>query len=112
MRQSLPGLAGFDECAGQHRSPTPCSATGPRCAVYNAMADNRQALEDYRESWRRDQYLGSGPVLAISVVVTEIIRKPLQGAARAGNSSLYVNGIDPGFANDLCRWPAPVKASG
>src|SRR6202000_3104151 len=26
---------------------------------------------------------------------------PIEDAAREGNSSLFVNGIDPGFANDL-----------
>ncbi|CKR28185.1 dihydrodipicolinate reductase [Mycobacterium tuberculosis] len=47
--------------------------------------------------------VGSGPVFLQypwQVIPDEII-KPLQDAARAGNSSLYVNGIDPGFANDL-----------
>jgi len=46
-------------------------------------------------------------------VIPEELIKPLEDAAREGNSSLYVNGIDPGFANDLLRWPwpAPVRAS-
>ncbi|MEQ0575907.1 diacylglycerol kinase, partial [Mycobacterium tuberculosis] len=51
----------------------------------------------------RSKIVGSGPVSLQNQwkVIPEEIIKPLQDAARAGNSSLYVNGIDPGFANDL-----------
>ncbi|MEQ0669848.1 hypothetical protein ABLN86_02640, partial [Mycobacterium tuberculosis] len=68
--------------------------------------DNRlpEALEDYRRILAAGiNIVGSGPVFLQypwQVIPDEII-KPLQDAARAGNSSLYVNGIDPGFANDL-----------
>lgn len=105
MRQSLPGLA---DSTGVRASTdlNAVLATGPRCAVYNAMADNRlpEALEDYRRILAAGiNIVGSGPVFLQypwQVIPDEII-KPLQDAARAGNSSLYVNGIDPGFANDL-----------
>ncbi|OSC40905.1 diacylglycerol kinase [Mycobacterium decipiens] len=81
-------------------------ATGPRCAVYNAMADNRlpEALEDYRRVLAAGvNIVGSGPVFLQYPwqVIPEELIKPLEDAAREGNSSLYVNGIDPGFANDL-----------
>ena len=46
----------------------------PECAVYTAMADNR--LPD------------------------ELV-KPIEEATTTGQSSVFVNGIDPGFANDL-----------
>ena len=81
-------------------------ATGPQCAVYNAMADNRlpEALEDYRRVLAAGvNIVGSGPVILMypwQVIPDELV-KPLEDAAREGNSSLYVNGIDPGFANDL-----------
>jgi hypothetical protein len=81
-------------------------ATGPKCAVYNAMADNRlpEALEDYRRVLAAGvNIVGSGPVFLMypwQVIPDELV-KPLEDAAREGNSSLYVNGIDPGFANDL-----------
>ena len=81
-------------------------ATGPQCAVYNAMADNRlpEALEDYRRVLAAGvNIVGSGPVFLQypwQVIPDELV-KPLEDAAREGNSSLYVNGIDPGFANDL-----------
>ena len=81
-------------------------ATEPQCAVYNAMADNRlpEALEDYRRILAAGvNVVGSGPVFLqypYHVIPEEMIA-PLEDAARAGKSSLYVNGIDPGFANDL-----------
>ena len=81
-------------------------ATGPQCAVYNAMADNRlpEALEDYRRVLSAGvNIVGSGPVFLQYPwqVIPEELINPLEDAAREGNSSLYVNGIDPGFANDL-----------
>jgi hypothetical protein len=83
-------------------------ATNPDCAVYNAMADNRivEALEDYRRILAAGvNVVGSGPVFLQwpwKVIPDEMI-SPLENAAREGNSSLYVNGIDPGFANDQHR---------
>jgi 4-hydroxy-tetrahydrodipicolinate reductase len=81
-------------------------ATKPDCAVYNAMADNRmlEALEDYRRILAAGvNVVGSGPVFLQwpwKVIPDEMIT-PLEDAAREGKSSLFVNGIDPGFANDL-----------
>ena len=81
-------------------------ATRPDCAVYNAMADNRlmEALDDYRRILAAGvNVVGSGPVFLQwpwKVIPDEMIQ-PLEDAARAGDSSLFVNGIDPGFANDL-----------
>ena len=81
-------------------------ATNPECAVYNAMADNRlvEALEDYRRILAAGvNVVGSGPVFLQwpwKVIPDEMIT-PLEDAAREGKSSLFVNGIDPGFANDL-----------
>ena len=81
-------------------------ATGPQCAVYTAMADNRlpDALEDYR------RILAAGVNVVASAAVflqypwgtlpDEMIA-PIAEAAEAGASSIFVNGIDPGFANDL-----------
>ena len=81
-------------------------ATKPDCAVYNAMADNRllEALEDYRRILAAGvNVVGSGPVFLQwpwQVIPEEMIA-PIEEAARVGKSSVYVNGIDPGFANDL-----------
>ena len=81
-------------------------ATGPQCAVYNALADNRlpEALEDYRRVLAAGiNIVGSGPVFLQYPwqVIPEELIKPIEDAAREGNSSVFVNGIDPGFANDL-----------
>ena len=81
-------------------------ATQPDCAVYTALADHRlpEALEDYRRLLAAGiNVVGSGPVFLqypYQVIPDELIR-PLEDAAQEGNSSLFVNGIDPGFANDL-----------
>jgi 2,4-diaminopentanoate dehydrogenase len=81
-------------------------ATKPECAVYTAMADNRlvEALEDYR------RILAAGVNVVASAAVflqypwgtlpDEMI-KPIADAASAGGASIFVNGIDPGYANDL-----------
>ena len=81
-------------------------ATEPSCAVYTAMADNRlpEALEDYRRILAAGvNVVGSGPVFLQYPwqVLPEELISPLEEAALAGKSSLFVNGIDPGFANDL-----------
>ncbi|MEI7913239.1 MAG: diacylglycerol kinase [Mycobacteriaceae bacterium] len=81
-------------------------ATKPDCAVYTAMADNRlmEALEDYRRILSAGvNVVGSGPVFLQwpwQVIPDEMLG-PIEEAAREGKSSLFVNGIDPGFANDL-----------
>jgi 2,4-diaminopentanoate dehydrogenase len=81
-------------------------ATRPDCAVYTAMADNRltEALEDYRRVLAAGvNVVGSGPVFLQwpwQVIPDEMIR-PIEEAAQQGGVSVFVNGIDPGFANDL-----------
>jgi hypothetical protein len=81
-------------------------AAAPDCVVYTAMADNRlvEALEDYR------RILAAGVNVVASAAVflqypwgtlpDEMIM-PIAEAAEAGGASIFVNGIDPGFANDL-----------
>src|ERR1700742_1966927 len=81
-------------------------ATGPKCAVYNALADNRlpEALEDYRRVLAAGiNIVGSGPVFLQYPwqVIPEDLLKPIEDAAREGNSSLFAKGIDPGLDNDL-----------
>ena len=81
-------------------------ADRPQCVVYTAMADNRivEALDDYR------RILAAGVNVVASAAVflqypwgtlpKEMIA-PIQQAAEEGGASIFVNGIDPGFANDL-----------
>jgi 4-hydroxy-tetrahydrodipicolinate reductase len=81
-------------------------ATGPQCVVYTAMADNRlpEALDDYRRILSAGvNVVGSSAVFLQYPwqVFPQEMLTPIEDAAREGNSSLFVNGIDPGFANDL-----------
>ncbi|GAS98659.1 dihydrodipicolinate reductase [Mycolicibacterium canariasense] len=81
-------------------------ATQPDCAVYTAMADNRlpEALEDYRRILAAGvNVVGSAAVFLQypwQVLPAELV-SPIEDAAKAGGASIFVNGIDPGFANDL-----------
>jgi len=101
-------LAGLAESTGVLASTDldAVLATGPQCAVYTALADHRlpEALEDYRRILAAGvNVVGSGPVFLQYPwqVIPEDLIAPLENAAQEGNSSLFVNGIDPGFANDL-----------
>ncbi|BBY31818.1 diacylglycerol kinase [Mycolicibacterium sediminis] len=81
-------------------------ATNPQCAVYTALADNRlvEALEDYRRLLAAGvNVVGSSAVFLQYPWQTlpENMVSPIEEAAAAGNASLFVGGIDPGFANDL-----------
>jgi 4-hydroxy-tetrahydrodipicolinate reductase len=81
-------------------------AAKPDCAVYTALADNRlpEALEDYRRILAAGvNVVGSAAVFfqyPWQVLPDELL-KPIEEAAQTGQASLFVNGIDPGFANDL-----------
>jgi 4-hydroxy-tetrahydrodipicolinate reductase len=101
-------LAGLDISTGITASTDldAVLATGPQCAVYTAMADNRlpDALEDYRRILAAGvNVVGSSAVFLQYPwqVLPDSMLKPIEDAAQEGNSSLFVNGIDPGFANDL-----------
>jgi 2,4-diaminopentanoate dehydrogenase len=101
-------LAGLDISTGITASTDldAVLATEPQCAVYTAMADNRlpDALEDYRRILAAGvNVVGSSAVFLQYPwqVLPDSMLKPIEDAAREGDSSLFVNGIDPGFANDL-----------
>jgi 2,4-diaminopentanoate dehydrogenase len=101
-------LAGLDVSTGIEATTDldAVLATGPQCAVYTALADNRlpEALEDYRRILAAGvNVVGSSAVFLQYPWQTlpDNMLKPIEDAAHEGNSSLFVNGIDPGFANDL-----------
>src|SRR6478672_7528407 len=81
-------------------------ALKPDCIVHTAMADNRlpDALADLRRFLAAGiNVVSSGPVFLqypYGVIPDELI-SPIQEAAQAGGASLWVNGIDPGWANDV-----------
>jgi 4-hydroxy-tetrahydrodipicolinate reductase len=80
-------------------------ALRPDCIVHTAMADNRlpEAIEDLK------RFLAAGINVVSSCpvflqypegVVPAELTDPIRAAAAAGGASLFVNGVDPGFAND------------
>mgnify|MGYP000194497368 CR=1 FL=1 len=81
-------------------------APKPACVVYTALADNRliEALEDYRKILAAGiNVVGSSAVFLQypwQVIPAEMVT-PIEDAAQEGSSTIFVNGIDPGFANDL-----------
>ncbi len=80
-------------------------ALRPDCVVHTAMADNRlpEALADLERILRAGaNVVSSGPVFLQypEGVVPAEMTDPLRAAATGAGVSLWVNGIDPGFAND------------
>ena len=81
-------------------------ADKPDCAVYCAMGDNRlpQAMDDVRRILAAGiDVVGSAPVILQYPwgVLPQKYIAPLEEAARQGDSSLFINGVDPGFVTDL-----------
>ena len=101
-------LAGLEVCTGVTAVNDLDAVLGaaPDCAVYCAMGDNRmgQAMRDVaRILGAGINLVGSSPVLMQYPwqVMPDKYIAPLEEAARQANSSLFITGVDPGFANDL-----------
>ncbi|ORA77998.1 diacylglycerol kinase [Mycobacterium malmoense] len=81
-------------------------ATGPECVVYCAMGDTRlpDAMADVMRILAAGiNVVGSSPGLLQypwGVMPDKYIAR-VEDAARQGNSSIFISGVDPGFANDL-----------
>ncbi|MEV0339410.1 diacylglycerol kinase [Nocardia sp. NPDC050713] len=101
-------LAGLDRSVGVAATNDVAAILDarPDCVVYCSMTDNRlpEAIEDLRVLLAAGiNVVACAPVFfqyPYGVLPDELL-KPVQEAAAQGNSSLWVNGIDPGFANDL-----------
>lgn len=81
-------------------------ASEPECAVYCAMGDTRmvEAMGDVQRILATGiNVVGSAPgVLQYPWhVMPDKYIEPLEVAGRQGNSSIYINGVDPGFITDL-----------
>ena len=78
----------------------------PECVVYCAMGDDRtpEAMEDVRRILAAGiNVVGSAPVVLQfpwQLMPDKYITR-MEEAAQLGNSSLFITGVDPGFANDL-----------
>jgi hypothetical protein len=81
-------------------------ATKPDCVVYCAMGDIRlpEAMADCMRILAAGvNVVGSAPGLLMypwGVMPDKYIAR-VEEAARQGNSSIFINGVDPGFTNDL-----------
>jgi hypothetical protein len=77
---------------------------GADCIVHSAMADDRlfEALSDLERFLRAGiNVTSSGPVSLQYPAPDDPLARPLREAALEGGASLWVNGVDPGFANDV-----------
>ncbi|AZG44621.1 NAD(P)H-dependent amine dehydrogenase family protein [Gordonia insulae] len=114
---STPDKVGRDaaDLAGLDRGPTGVVATAdlasiiaaaPDCVVYCAMGDTRpvEALDDcIRFLSAGIDVVGSAPVslqYPWGVMPPKVIAK-VEAAAAEHEASIFVTGVDPGFANDL-----------
>ena len=100
-------LAGLDRSLGVAATTDADAllALQPDCIVHTAMADHRltEALDDLARFLRAGiNVVSSGPVFLQypSGVMPDALIDPVRAAAVEGGASLWVNGIDPGFAND------------
>lgn len=108
-------LAGLDRDLGVLATDDEAAllALRPDCVLYTAMADNRlmEAIDDLKRLLRAGiNVVASGPVFLQFPfgVVPDEVHGPVRQAAIDGGASLWVNGVDPGFAND---W-LPLTLSG
>ena len=100
-------LAGLDRKLGVTATTDADSllALQPDCIVNTAMADHRlgEAIEDLCRFLRAGiNVVASGPVFLQypDGVMPDGMIAPIRQAATDGGATLFVNGIDPGFAND------------
>ncbi len=78
-------------------------ALEPDCIVHTAMADDRifEALADLERFLAAGiNVVSSGPVFLQFPADDDPMALPLVAAAEKASVSLFVNGVDPGFAND------------
>lgn len=81
-------------------------ALRPDCVVHTAMTDDRvfEAIDDLTGLVRDGvNVVSSGPVILLhpdGTLPPEMVAD-IHAAGREGGASLHVNGIDPGFANDV-----------
>lgn len=100
-------LAGLDQPTGVSatRDAEALIALKPDCIVHTAMADDRlmEAVDDLKTFLRAGiNVVSSSPVFLQfpqGTLPPEAI-EPIEQAAVEGGATLWVNGIDPGWAND------------
>jgi len=98
-------LAGLGRSLGVAATSDTAALLGlrPDCIVHTAMADDRlgEALADLESFLAAGiNVVSSGPVFLQFPTDDDSLAAPLRAAATNGGVSLFVNGVDPGFAND------------
>lgn len=80
------------------------------CVVYTSQAETRprEAMADLvRFLSAGTNVVGTSFVWLVAPEFTDSwLREPLEKACREGNSTLYVNGVDPGFSGDTLAYAA------
>src|ERR1700712_4133616 len=81
-------------------------AAGPECVVYCAMGDTRpvEATNDVRKLLEAGiDVVGSAPgtLQFPSGTMPQKVIDKVEASAQAGGASIYITGVDPGFASDL-----------
>ncbi|OBG27510.1 dihydrodipicolinate reductase [Mycobacterium sp. 852002-51057_SCH5723018] len=80
------------------------------CVMYTSQAETRpqEAMDDVARFLRAGtNVVGSSFVWLVAPDFTdEWLRDPLEKACRDGNSTLYINGIDPGYSGDTLVYTA------
>jgi 4-hydroxy-tetrahydrodipicolinate reductase len=98
-------LAGLDRKLGVPASGDfdALLALKPDCIVHTGMADDRmfEALADLQRFLEAGiNVVSSSPVFLQYPAEDDAMAQPLDAAGKANGVSLFVNGVDPGFAND------------
>ncbi|MGE2729802.1 dihydrodipicolinate reductase [Mycolicibacterium vaccae] len=85
-------------------------ALKPDCVVYTALGETRpmEAIEQMAQLLSAGiNVVGTSMVWLVTPHQTDDwLRGPLEAACTAGQSSLYVNGIDPGYSGDTAVYAA------
>jgi 4-hydroxy-tetrahydrodipicolinate reductase len=98
-------LAGLDRTLGvtATNDVEALLALQPDCIVHTAMADDRifEALADLERFLSAGiNVVSSSPVMLQYPAPDDAVAAPVIAAAERAGVSLFVNGVDPGFAND------------
>ena len=98
-------LAGLDRTLGvtATNDVETLLALQPDCIVHTAMADDRifEALADLERLLSAGiNVVSSSPVMLQYPAPDDAVAAPVIAAAERAGVSLFVNGVDPGFAND------------
>lgn len=120
-------LAGLDVVTGVAATDdldAALAAARPECTVYCALGDNRLggALGDVAKILATGSNVAASSPVPLAYpwgVLPERMIAPVEDACRTGGSSLFVTGVDPGWANDLlpftiaatCRRVEQVRCS-